>query len=111
FPEPVSRNRWRAIASLNLASVQNDIGRYEDARVSGTRATELLSTPGSVDSDDPINQLLLVMARDNLAFTERELGNQKEALRLCDLAVSGANALDAKYNSPDIKRALAAALD
>ena len=75
------------------------------------RAIELLSAPGNALGDEPINQLLLVMARDNLGFTERELGNSTEALRLCDLAIAGASALDAKYSSPDIKRAYAAVLN
>ncbi len=96
---------------MNLANAQNDSGRYPDARASGTRAIELLSAPGAALGDEPINQLLLVMARGNLSFTERELGNSTEALRLCDQAIAGASALDAKYSSPDIKRVYAAVLN
>ncbi len=105
--ESASRERLRAMALLNLASAMNETGHYDEAKASASRAIELLLPSAGEGSDHPEESLLLVLAQDNLAVAERELLNRLESSRIFDLAIARASALNAKYNSPDIKRVLA----
>jgi eukaryotic-like serine/threonine-protein kinase len=104
--ESTSRNRLRAMALLNLASAMNETGHYDEAKVNASRAIDLLLPLAGESIDHPEESLLLILAQDNLAVTQRELGNRPESARLFDLAIARASALNAKYNSPDIKRVL-----
>ncbi len=104
--ESSSRNRLRGIALLNLASAMNETGRYDEAKANASRAIELLLPSAGESIDHPEESLVLILAQDNLAVAQRELGNRPESSRLFDLAIARASALNAKYNSPDIKRVL-----
>ena len=74
--------------------------------MNATRAIELLLPLAGEGVDHAQESLLLVLAQDNLAVAERELGNAVDSSRVFDLAIARATALNAKYNSPDIKRVL-----
>ena len=105
--EPAVNKRIRAVALLNLASAKNEIGQHEQAKADALRATELLAPLAGEGVDHAEESVLLVLAQDNLAIAERELGNRPEASRVLDLALARATALGAAFNSPDIKRVLA----
>ena len=104
--ESTSRNRLKAMALLNLASAMNETGRYDLAKVNAARAIELLLLSVGERIDRPEDSLLLILAQDNLAVAQRELGNRPESSRLLGLAIARARALNVKFNSPDIKRVL-----
>ena len=96
--------RLRAMALLNLASAMNETGHYDEAKVNAAGAVELLLPLAGAGVDHAEESLLLVLAQDNLAVAQRELGNPVESKRIFDLAIKRATALKDKFNSPDIKR-------
>jgi tetratricopeptide (TPR) repeat protein len=110
--ESASQRRLRAIALVHLASAYNETGGHEQARSCGIQAIELLDPLAGKGVDHPDVALVLLMAHHQFGVAERRLKNGQESKRQLDLAIKRAESLlEAHYDSPTVKHALACALN